>query len=76
MSVFDKLKLRQISSNFKISCCNLKVRGLGAKVCVAFNFEKNYGISNSKSSCFLLNKNINFNKKEMEWKMENPPYTF
>ena len=23
--------------------------------------------------CFLLNKNINFNKSEMESKMENPP---
>ena len=26
----------QILLNFKTSCCNLKIRGLGAKLCVAF----------------------------------------
>ena len=30
------VKLTQISLNFKTSCCNLKIRGLGAKLCVAF----------------------------------------
>ena len=30
-SVFGELPLTQMSLNFKISCCNLKIRGLGAK---------------------------------------------
>ena len=30
----------------------------------------------SKSSCILLNKNINFNKNETESKMENPTQAF
>ena len=36
MSVFGELQLTQISLNFKTSCCNLKIRGMGAKLCVAF----------------------------------------
>ena len=50
-----------------------------AKVCVTFllfNYERNYDILKSKSSCFLVNKNINSNKNEMESKMENPTHTF
>ena len=35
-SIFGELQLTQISLNFKTSCCNLKIRGLGAKMCVAF----------------------------------------
>ena len=35
-SVFGELELRQISLNFKISCCNLKFRHLGATLCAAF----------------------------------------
>ena len=35
-SVFGELELTQISLNFKISCCKLKIRVLGAKLCVAF----------------------------------------
>ena len=35
-SVFGELQLTQISLNFKTSCCNLKIRGPGAKLCVAF----------------------------------------
>ena len=34
-SVFGELQLTQISLNFKTSCCNLKIRGLGAKLCLA-----------------------------------------
>ena len=40
-----------------------------------FNFERNYDILKSKSVCFLLNKNINFNKNETESKTENPTRT-
>ena len=35
-SVFGVLQLTQISLNFKSSCCNLTIRGLGAKLRVAF----------------------------------------
>ena len=35
-SVFGELQFTQISLNFKTSCCNLKIRCLGAKLCVAF----------------------------------------
>ena len=35
-SVSGELRLTQISSNFKTSYCNLKIRGLGAKLCVTF----------------------------------------
>ena len=35
-SVFEELQLTQISLNFKTSYCDLKIRGLGAKLCVAF----------------------------------------
>ena len=35
-SLFEELQLTQISLNFKSSCCNLKIRGLGAKLSVAF----------------------------------------
>ena len=35
-SVFGELQITQVSLNFKTSCCNLKNRGLGTKLCVAF----------------------------------------
>ena len=31
-SVFEELQLTQITLNFKTSCCNLKIRGLGARL--------------------------------------------
>ena len=69
-----------MSLSFKTSCCNLKVRGLGAKVCVwlfyYFDFEINCDVLKSKSPCLLLNKNTNFNKNETELKMENSTHTF
>ena len=34
-TVFGELQLTQISLNFKTSCCNLEIRGLGAKLCVS-----------------------------------------
>ena len=39
-----------------------------------FNFERNYGVLQSKSPYFLLNKKINFNKNETNSKMENPTH--
>ena len=41
-----------------------------------FNFERNCNTLKSKSPCILLNKNINFNKKETESKMENCTHSF
>ena len=41
-----------------------------------FNFERNYDVLKSKSPCFLLNKNINFNTNETESKLENPHTPF
>ena len=35
-SVFGELQVMQILLNFKTSSSNLKIRGLGAKLCVAF----------------------------------------
>ena len=34
--VFEEIQLIQISLNFKTSCCNLKIGGLGAKLYAAF----------------------------------------
>ena len=42
----------------------------------SFSFEKNYDVWKSKHPCFLLNKNVNFNKNETEPKMENPTRSF
>ena len=52
----------QILLNFKTSCCNKTVKWIS----FYFNFEKNYCVLKSKSSCFLLNKSININKNETE----------
>ena len=41
-----------------------------------FNFERTNEVLKSKSPCFLLNKNIKFNKNETEAKMENPTHNF
>ena len=40
-----------------------------------FNFERNFNVLKSENTWILLNKNINCNKKESDWKMENPTYT-
>ena len=56
-SVFGELQFTKISLNFKTSCRKLKMRGLGAKLCVRlfyyFNFERNYDVLKSKSPCIL-----------------------
>ena len=66
---FGKLQLTKISLNLNTSRCNLKIRGLEAKLCVAF---VNYDDLKSRSSCILWNKNINFNKNGTELEMEIP----
>ena len=77
---FGELQFMKISLNFKTSRCNLKIRGLATKLCVAFllffNFGRNYDVLRSKSPYILLNKNINFHENETESKMENPIHSF
>ena len=64
-------QLTQISLNFKISCCNLKIRRLETKLCLAFSIILILKVKDlkSKSPWILLNKNINinFNKNDMEY---------
>ena len=71
-SVFGELQFTKISLNFKTSCRKLKIRGLGAKLCVRlfyyFNFERNYDVLKSKSPCILWNKNIK-TKRNRKWKI-------
>ena len=48
--------LTQVSLNFKTSCCNLKIRGLKTKLCVAshyFNVERNYNVLKSENVYFF-----------------------
>ena len=70
----------QISLNVQTFCCNLKIRGLDwEQNCVwlyGFYFERNYENLKSKNPCFLLNRNINFNKNGKKSKMENPTHSF
>ena len=40
-----------------------------------FYFERNYDVLKSNSPCFLLNKNIEFDKNKTESKMENPTHS-
>ena len=66
-SVFGKLHLRQIL-NFQTSCCNIKIRGLGAKLSVVFyhfNFERNYSVLNSRSPCIFLRSCSTFKKQKL-----------
>ena len=78
-SVFGELQFTQIPLNFKTSCCNLKIE-LWEQNCVwlfyYFKFKRNYDVLKSKSSCILLNKNINFNNNETESKTEKPTHSF
>ena len=58
---------------------NLKIRGLAAKLCLAFLlflFWKEFWSFNVKESMLFVNKNIKFNKNETETKIENPAHSF
>ena len=41
-----------------------------------FDLERNYGASKSKSACFLVGKNVKFNKNKTESKMKNLTHAF
>ena len=78
-SVFGELRLTQISFNFQTSCCNVKIRGLGARLCrfcVIFKMKVIVKFQTQRVHVFLLNTNISFNKSEAESKMENPTHSF
>ena len=63
---FGELQLTMISLTFKTSCCNLKIRGLGGKLCVAFLFFSITFLLKSKIPYILLKKNINLSKNKRE----------
>ena len=72
--VFWELQLKQISLNFKTSCCNFVLQ-----LCVTFLlfwFWKELWRLKSKSPCILSNKNIKFNKTDTESKMKNFTHSF
>ena len=48
----------------------------GSKTVWLFYYFNLKRVLKSNSPCILLNKNINFNKKETESKMENPTHSF
>ena len=41
-----------------------------------FNLDRSYDVLKSSSTCFLLSKNMNFNKNETASKVENPTHAF
>ena len=59
-SVSGELQIAQISFKFKTSCCNLKIRGLGAEMCVAFLLFYFW----KELWCFKVKKSI----LSVEWK--------
>ena len=57
--------------SFKTSYCNIKIRGLGVKLCVAFlwfSFWKELCRFKVKESMLFVEKNTNFDKNETESK--------
>ena len=73
-SIFGELQLTQTLLNFENFLLELKNQRSGSKtVChlCYFSFEKNYDVLQWKSSCFLLNKNINLIKtrRNRKWKI-------
>ena len=64
---------------FSIFLFQLKNQKSESKIVCGFSityFGKNYGVLKLESPCFLLSKNINFNKNETKLKMENPTNSF
>ena len=63
-------KLMKISLHFKTSCCNLKLIGLVAKLCVIFqffNFERCY-VLKSENPSFVEQK---YKLKKTKWKFQH-----
>ena len=73
--IFGSSNLHRYHWIFKLLVPTLKSEASEQKYFLlfyCFNLERNYDVLKSKSLCFLLNKNINFNKNETESKMKNP----
>ena len=73
-SLFGVLQLSQISLNFQTSSCNLKIRALGAKLCVAFLlfwFWKELWRFKVKESMNFVEQQQTFIKKKQipKWKL-------
>ena len=70
----------QISLNFQNSWCNLKIWKVCEQNCMwffyYFYFDRCYDVLKSKTPCFSLNKNINFNNNKTESKMEHTTESF
>ena len=73
--LISKVQDMQISLNFKTFCCNLKIRGLGSRRCVAFTlfqFERNYDVLKSKKESMLFseqNETLMKMKRNPIWKI-------
>ena len=67
--IFGTPQLTQTSLNFQSSCSDFRLE-IWEQNCLwlfcFFHFERNYNVLKSNSPCFLLSKNINFNKNETE----------
>ena len=75
------LQLTQTSLNFKTPRCNLKVKGLGAKACVAFLlfwfWKELWRFKVDESILFVEQRyKLSYSKNKTELKMENPTHTF
>ena len=90
-SMFKKFVSRLVFGEIELTQISLKARGVGTKLCVAFLllllllllllflfffFENSYHTLKSKIPCFLLNKNITFNKSKSQSKLENLTQSF
>ena len=58
-------------SNFLLQLKNQRTDSKHGWLFYQFYFERDHDILKPKSPYFLLNKNINLNKKETDWNMEN-----
>ena len=65
---FGELQLTLISLNFKTSCSNLKIRGLGEKLCVAFLLYLLW----KELRRFKVKESMFFNENEREPIMADP----
>ena len=86
--MFKKFVSRLVFGEIELTQISLKARGVGTKLCVAFLlllllllflfffFENSYHTLKSKIPCFLLNKNITFNKSKSQSKLENLTQSF
>ena len=73
---FGELQLKHISLHSKTSCCNLKIKCLGAKAIVVFDhysFERNNESRSQKGRvhrfCWIKKETIIKEKRNQKWKI-------